>query len=509
MKESILFLLIICTFSFACVNPTNELIIPRSEPLTMEELTSVMKATTKPKKNQVKSRGRSDLQACLRIVTRISPSLAQLKEFLGKSEFIENNPFLMSQLTPSHCSGPTYEKTLELATEAINHHGETLGIILPLTGEHSELGKAVLYGIKTARANKQRKTRRRILIKDSTSTSQGSLRALAELVFYDQASIVIGGLSLAEANAIAPYSAKLFTPMLLLNKAKELIEANPYTLQIYPNEYDQAKALALESKHRNIKSISILKPDNGKSDRIISLLKSFLKRQEISVKQELTYTPGNYESMDHAVAEITQARPEHRPEEYQELYKTSEEQAKEEGVPFNPRSVVLSPKVEVDGIFLPDNFHMVRFFVKLFKYYGINKLPLIGTHEWRSEELIKPWDDFLKDSYFADFIGSYHDIPVKLQNKIEVSQYFVPAHAASIIDFRLIGYRAANIGLNVLETPFLKRKYILRQLKRQSEDVEFFKSKKVFYTNRASWWPVFVFSLAKTNLDMISHWQQQ
>ena len=502
--------LVLTVISFlACVNPSEDLVIPRSEPLTMAELTSVMKATSKPKKIRIKSHERSDLKACTRIVTKISPALAKLKSHLGKTRFIENTPFLMSQLTPSHCSGPTYEKTLALAKQAINSHSEALGIILPLTGKHAELGKAALYGIKAARAEKPKNKQKRILIKDSTSTSLGSLHALAELVFFDQVSIVVGGLSLEEAHAIAPYSNNLLTPMLLLNKAKDIIEANPYTLQIYPNEYDQAKALAIESKHRGFERISILKPDNGKSDRIISFFKKFLEKHEVSVKQELTYTPGNYESMDSVIAEITRALPEHRPEEYQELYKAAQEQAEEEGIPFNPRNVVLSPQIEVDAIFLPDNFHMVRFFVKLFKYYGINKLPLIGTHEWRSEELIKPWDEFLQDSYFADFIGSYYDIPNSLQNKIEVSQYFVPAHAASIIDFRLIGYRAANIGLSVLETPFLKRKYLLRQLMRQSEDIEFFKSKKVFYSNRSSWWPIFVFSLANKNLDMISHWQQR
>ena len=507
MKEVIIYL-IVTSMCITCVPPSEELNIPRPEPLTMEELTSVMKVTSRPQKIKVKSRERSDLQACIRLVTKISPSLGQLKEYLGNAEFIENTPFLMSQLTPTHCSGPTYEKTLALATKALNTHNETLGIILPLTGEHADFGKAVLYGIKAARAKRSKKNRKPILIKDSTSTPQGSLHALAELVFYDQVSIVIGGLSLDEANAIAPYSDKLLTPMLLLNKDREVIETNPYTLQIYPNEYDQAKALAIESKHRGIGSISILKPDNGKSDRIIALLKELMEKQEVTVKQELVYTPGNYESMDHAVAEITQALPEHRPEEYQELLKSAEEQAEEEGVPFNPRNVILSPKVEVDAIFLPDNFHMVRFFVKLFKYHGLDKIPLIGTHEWRSEELISPWDNFLQDSYFADFIGSYEEIPSSLQSNIEGTQFFVPAQAASTIDFRLIGYRAANIGLTVLETPFLKRKYILRQLMRQSEDLEFFKSKKVFYSDRSSWWPIFVFSLGKENLDMISHWQQ-
>lgn len=508
MKESLLCLLLLAYLCQACISPSEELAIPRSEPLTMEELTSVMKVTSRPQKVKIRNRGRSDLQACIRLVTKISPALTQLKKFLGNSELIENTPYLMSQLTPAHCSGPTYEKSLSLANEAINNHNETLGIILPLTGEHAPFGKAVLYGVKTARAALPKEKRKRIIIKDSTSTPQGALHALAELVFFDEVSIVVGGLSLDEANAVAPYSDKLLTPMLLLNKDKGVIEANPYTLQIYPNEYDQAKALALEGKRRGFKSISILKPDNGKSDRIISSLKDFLENHNIKVKQELVYTPGNYESMDHAVAEITQALPEHRPDEYRVLLQESQEQAEEDGVPFNPRSVVLPPKVDVDAIFLPDNFHMVRFFVKLFKYHGLDNIPLIGTHEWRSEQLINPWDDFLKNSYFADFIGSYHDIPKRLQNKIKATEFFVPAQAASIIDFRLIGYRAANIGSTVLDTPFLKRKYILRQLMRQSEDVEFFKSKKVFYGNRSSWWPIFVFSLEKENLDMISHWKQ-
>src|SRR5690606_24878972 len=92
-------------------------------------------------------------------------------------------------------------------------------------------------------------------------------------------------------------------------------------------------------------------------------------------------------------------------------YQRARRAAEAQRVPFDPRMVVLKPIVNFDAVLLPDDFRTARHFAKLFKFHQVDKLTMIGNHEWRSPALVEPYDDFLEGSFFADFIGSYAKLP--------------------------------------------------------------------------------------------------
>lgn len=499
---------LLLSFFINCTSKTQDLLLEKEDPISMQELTSAM-INTSPSpsgRKTIKNKHNKEIKNCIKIISQFGKPLKKLRTHLTSiPRHSDLAPFRIARLSPAHCTGSNYRKTLHIAKYAINHHSRKIGVILPLSGQHQSLANAVLKGVKIALKKFHKNAK--IVIKDSQGTQAGTLHALAELVFFDQVSMLIGGLSHAEAEILTPYSKELMTPMLVLNKSRDLIKDNPYIFQIYPNELDLAKALSFESKKRGFKKITILKPAGGKSDQIVELFQKTSAKLEIDASQEFLYAPGDYPTMDKAIAEVTQTNPEHRPEEYDQLLLEAEERAEEEGTTFHKRSVILPAQIETDALFIPDHYTMVRYFIKLLKYHGVEQIPLIGTYEWRSSELIKPWDSFIDDSFFADFIGSYQAIPAEIRIETPDSDLFVSDKFAASVDFQLIGYRAANIALRVVNTPFLKRKYLTRHLSNQKENLKFFKSRRTFHKNRSIRWPIFLFSIKNEQIEISSEWR--
>src|SRR5690606_8271449 len=142
--------------------------------------------------------------------------------------------------------------------------------------------------------------------------------------------------------------------------------------------------------------------------------------------------------------------------------------------------------VDVDAVFLPDDFRSVRHFAKLFKYFGVEKLAMIGNHEWRSPALIEPFDEFLEGSIFADFIGSYADIPRPLRVPVMGSPYFIHPENVIGVDFQLIGYRVARTAALASQNPAVKRRHLARMMLQLSSDAEsFFGNGPIFDRERS------------------------
>lgn len=440
---------------------------------------------------------------CLKAVKHIGTSLRKLLREAAPVNTQTSLFYQMARLTPEHCHSKQKETIMELVTKSINHHSNKIGVILPLSGQHQFLGEAIMDGLKAASNQMKLPFEKVFVIRDSAGLSTQAKTALADLIFNHNVSLIIGGITETEALSLAPYAKGLLLPMLILNKNQDIITNNRYTFQVFPNSEHLATTLAYATRYKNVQTVAILKPDNGKSDLLIDLYKNKLNQLGIVTSQVITYTPGDYQSMKSASEAISGTNISDRIDEYTELYNRAKAEAITQKTAFNPKMLVLSPRVEVDAVFIPDNFRIVRHFVKLFKYYGITKLPLIGQQEWRSEGLIYPWDDFLEGSIFIDYIGNYYQLPSALRPSGKGNEFFVPSDKAISIDFSLVGYRSALIGLKIVEMPFIKRYHIVDHLQRMKGDEHFVSTGFIFNKQRSAFWPTYILSISQSGLAII------
>ena len=88
---------------------------------------------------------------------------------------------------------------------------------------------------------------------------------------------------------------------------------------------------------------------------------------------------------------------------------------------------------------------------------------------WRAKELIEPYDPYLKNSSFIDYIGSYKNLPYGYQPDVGDDIFFTSANEVSKLDLGIAGYHAMNIAYNAVKAkPKFKRHYyynLLRSMK--------------------------------------------
>ena len=187
-----------------------------------------------------------------------------------------------------------------------------------------------------------------------------------------------------------------------------------------------------------------------------------------------------------------------RSAEYAELLNNSRKKAQSEGVGFNPKTVTLPAIKDFDAVIIPDNFKIIRHFSNIFKYLGVNRIPLIGTYEWRSFDLIHPYDPSLEGSFFVDFIGKYSSLPRSLNFAIEKdSPYFIDPSSVSRIDHSIIGYHSTSIIDQLLSKNFKKKSQLIKHLRvmNNTHSSSYFKQGRIFDQNQVAYWPSFILNI--------------
>jgi hypothetical protein len=175
--------------------------------------------------------------------------------------------------------------------------------------------------------------------------------------------------------------------------------------------------------------------------------------------------------------------------------------------PDKPESILSAVKSQLGrigsasgrpAVLILDNFRMVRHIVNIIGT-SLPSTPTLfaGNQQWRSPALVVPRDDLLQGAIFVDFIGSYQNLPDRIETPITDSEYFTTAQAASRIDYQIIGHRLATLGVQAARFG-VNRHQIAKRLQstRNSWDSYFPKAELAFDVQRESSWPVFMFEVS-------------
>lgn len=452
------------------------------------------------------------IAGCISIYNRITPAYKKLalkralplKAAGSKSDQDSALSDLLNS-TEESCRAPAARAhVLKLLSGVVSQHSSRIGVILPLTGPKAQQSRFILSGMRSAFVEAGLKFDAQVIVKDSSGNAAATEQALAELIFKDQVSIVMGGLEDAEAKVMLPYADALMLPTLLLTRDRDLGLASKYAFRVYPDQKNLADTLALAAMRDSHPRVVILKPSTHKSDKISEYFAAALRSAGGTITAKLEYAPNDFESMQAIGRQLFKINTVERADEYRRAYQKARQDAQVAGQPFDARMIVLKPIVDFDAVFIPDDFRTVRHFAKLFRFYGLKHLPLIGNHEWRSTGLIQPYDDFLDGSIFADFIGSYAKLPASISAPTSGSPFFVDPEQVAKVDFQLIGYRIAKLGTLATKDPNARRRHIATTMMlSQSDGRDQFAPGPYFESDHNSKWPTYLFRVKAGELSIL------
>lgn len=373
-------------------------------------------------------------------------------------------------------------KIIKLAAQVRATHQQKIGVIVPASGLEEYLKRAFFYGLTSAcqQGSIPCEPRRHLVVRSYNPLAAGDLqRALGELIYTHGVSVIIGGFSTAHHRLLSQIGALFAIPIFLMAPGPDDAPPSNHVFQHSPSERLLLARLMDHFRTNNLHQIVLLEPASAQG-RLHQEFTAMAPAYGVKLAAYHTYDQ-HYRSIIEVSEEVLQLRPHHRQEEWATLVKAQQQAQEVADAPITAAEVFLEPQFNYDAIMIADNAKMVRHFAKIFRYLRLKRpLPLVGMHLWRTQELITPWDPLLEGAYFADFISNYTTLPSFIRPFDETSTtstpaqqvatthngYFTAPALMAAVDLQLLGYRAANLAMNLITRPGMKRSQLSKHIRR-------------------------------------------
>ncbi|PLX89722.1 MAG: hypothetical protein C0618_00500 [Desulfuromonas sp.] len=284
--------------------------------------------------------------------------------------------------------------------------GDTIGVLLPLSGRYSQFGDSVKRSMELALElyNTTQPTPLRFLYRDTAGDPQTSRQQTAALTNEERVIAIAGPLTGAASIAAADQAQKDRTPLLSLSQRTNLPAIGDHVFRNSLTSRSQVRALARYAiEQRGLTSFGVLYPEN----------RSGREMADLFIEEVLKY--GGLVTDDQSYAtDATDFRPQIRklmgkdPKKkddtrYRPL--TEEEILEDLFVPDLPDY----PSTTFDALFIPDYADRVGLIAPQLAFYGIEDIPLLGINGWNSPDLLRLAGKFVQNAVFVDgFFANSH-----------------------------------------------------------------------------------------------------
>ena len=265
-------------------------------------------------------------------------------------------------------------------------HSGKIGLILPLTGHRSALGRQFESAIRSFFGARPQAFDNTVIVLDSKSSKDHFHRALAELVFVHKAAIFLGGVTLEEAKFLRIWSETLHTTSLIMHERwfERAPIATQHSFFVSPDQREMGHTLATYMFGRGLKDYAVLYPKE-KAEPFVKAVQTYGRKLGMPAPVKVVaYESGSFESLDASIRHLFEIDNLQGREE--ELLKLMQAKATTEGKtqPDNSTAiaeesdVILPAIVNFKGLVVPDHFKAIRHIVSLLKYYKVPQITLLG-----------------------------------------------------------------------------------------------------------------------------------
>lgn len=316
------------------------------------------------------------------------------------------------QLLKFYSIGKDIQRGADFEGDTIDHdlyippQAKSIAIILTQPRSHY---RDILDGIRTYRRQQQDKATLRLQLLPGHRSAR-----LTRAIHQRKVHGIITDLPRSEMRNFMAVCQDYHVPILYLGARRK---EDAYLIRsIYPDPRRLVRKAVLEMQKRRFTNIALL--GNTHSKRMLRYFRHYAAAAGLRTSSA-RYQRGDYDSMSSAVQKLFAVQ--------EETIDTAEEGKTE---------VIYQQLQKFDAVFLPDDFKILKYFTKLFKYYMLEAMPVVGLHHWRTPQQLAD-ENPLREGFYVDFIGSYATLPAGL------SSDNAPDSLAAIkqVDQRLLGYR--------------------------------------------------------------------
>lgn len=308
-----------------------------------------------------------------------------------------------------------------------------VAILLPLTGQHSKLGQAMLNAAQLALfhfADKQFE----LLPQDTQGTPNGAADAAA-LAIGDGASLILGPLFAGSVEAIAPAARAAGIKVIAFSNDRAVAGDGVFTMGFLPSE--QVQRVVSFAVQKGVRRFAVLAPDNDYGVTIADALKQTAELHGAEVTEQAFYDPyvedfapiikdlADYDSRRATLLEERKLLAEREDEVARQALKRLE-------------NLQTLGDVAFDALLIADGGKRLQSIAALLPYYDIDpkKIRMLGTGQWDAPgigaepALVGGWYAAPAARQRQDFLRQYKDIYGNFPPRLATLAYDATALAA-------------------------------------------------------------------------------
>lgn len=277
-----------------------------------------------------------------------------------------------------------------------------IAVLLPLSDKYASVGKQIREAIEFGYGAGGRQ----LEFVDTGGTAATAVTALETAVLTKHAVAVVGPLLTDETDLVIARAEELHVPLVSLSQAYEETTGHNWALQAMYTRGDQVDALLdYVMTQRQMKSFAVFSPDSAVGAKSVELFKAGVAARGGRIATEATYSAEEQNLLPFArnlgvrEGDIAALR------------------AKAKAQGGNPDTVVLPPRLDFDGIFLPENARRTPLACAAlaFEEFPMGdfqptrdspKIPLLGLSSWNDTGLVPAGNEYTRNSIFPDVFSA-------------------------------------------------------------------------------------------------------
>lgn len=368
---------------------------------------------------------------------------------------------------PDHPRAPEASKLLEIIANRGKVQPLKVGVVLPLSGTYQAFGKQLLDGIQLA----ARGAKIELVIRDDQGEPDVAAAEVERLLYEEQVIAILGGVLVGEAQAAAAKADELGIPFLTFSRAETILEDSEWVFRSMITNGKVAKALAsFAIEERGMRRFAILHPDMTYGNEMRELFDKEVQELGGSITGVQEYEDKSTSFSEPIRKLVGKENLQDRPEYQRRL---AEIRAQKLGARQYRNAVEkmrnsISPLIEFDAIFLPDQWRTVALVTPALAFedvitswcdpadvdrtrrttgQDVKPVMLLGTNLWNHPELPTRAGKYVNCSVFVDgfWAGSQRE---------EVALFvegFQDAHGRTPGLLEAYGFEAAHVLRQTIE----------------------------------------------------------
>ena len=313
----------------------------------------------------------------------------------------------------------------------------TLGCVLPLSGQYADLGNKARDAIllATGIVDKQNKPLWKVIVEDSSGLPEGTKAAIAYLANAENVIAIIAVTGTTEAIEAAREADKWKVPLILITPKEGVTSIGEYIFQNFLTPTQQIRALVKYAfGDLNCAIFSVLYPQDDYGEEMVKIFREEVMRIGGKIEKAISYSRNqtDFKEEINKLAGVIVNAPQKKRDDQTE----------------NKTTI----SVDFEVLFIPDSYSRVKLITSQLDFYDVKGFKLLGTSLWHSPDLLKNGAEYLEEAVFADsfFTNSFY---LETTNFVDV---YYTKYSREPNNIEALAYDTAGIIIGVLDNTEIK-----------------------------------------------------